>query len=190
MDGWIRAFTASLPSICAPLFKVGHAIFRYGAYHLKQVQIFQMDPLIFHHAHLMPGWQAPWLGVDVVQISGVRASLAAFGERFVRRLFTQAEAAYAGQSDELCAERLAVRFAAKEAALKAFGWCHQGIGWRQLEVHRQADGACLLWLHGRAAELAQSQGLTQWALSLSHDGDHAVAVVAGIHTLTSKISDT
>lgn len=138
-------------------------------------------PLTFHGGSVAaPAWQAPWLGVDVVHISRIRQSLAWFGERFVQRLFTAQEAADAGQAAALQAERLAARFAAKEAALKAFGLCHEGIGWRDLEVVRQADGSCHLVLHGRAAELVARSGLTQWALSMSHDGDHAVAVVAGV----------
>ena len=116
------------------------------------------------------------LGIDVVHISRIQESLAFFGERFMRRLFTADEVAYATLVPELTAQRLAARFAAKEAALKAFGLCEAGIDWRQLEVRRLPDGACELALHGKACELA---GTRSSALSLSHDGDYAMAVVAG-----------
>jgi len=144
----------------------------------------EMDPLIFNDIESNKGWHAPWLGVDVVQVSRIAESLSAFGERFTRRLFTPQEVLDAGNDSRVRLERLAARFAAKEATLKAFGWCHLGLCLRDIEVQRQASGACVLVLQGRAAELAQQQGITQWALSLSHDGDHAVAVVAA--TLPSQ----
>lgn len=144
----------------------------------------EMDHLIFNDEGSSKGWHAPWLGVDVVQVSRIAESLAAFGDRFTSRLFTPQEISDAGQESRVRVERLAARFAAKEAALKAFGWCHLGLSWRDIEVQRQAGGACVLALQGRAADLAQQQGITQWALSLSHDGDHAVAVVAA--TLPSQ----
>jgi holo-[acyl-carrier protein] synthase len=137
-----------------------------------------MAQLIFNDVESSKGWQAPWLGVDVVQVSHIAESVAAFGDRFTRRLFTPHEISDAGDEGRVRNERLAARFAAKEATLKAFGWCHLGLSWRDIEVRRQAGGACVLALQGRAAELAQQQGITQWALSMSHDGDHAVAVVA------------
>jgi holo-[acyl-carrier protein] synthase len=143
-----------------------------------------MVSVVFNDIQSSKGWQAPWLGVDVVQVSHIAESLAAFGDRFTRRLFTQQEISDAGEEARVRDERLAARFAAKEATLKAFGWCHLGLSWRDMEVRRQASGACVLALHGRAAELAQQQGIHQWALSLSHDGDHAVAVVAA--TLPSQ----
>jgi holo-[acyl-carrier protein] synthase len=117
------------------------------------------------------------LGVDIVQISRVDESLGRFGERFMRRLFTADELAYATAVQPLTAQRLAARFAAKEAALKAFDLCESGIDWREIEVQRQSNGSCCLALHGKAAALA---GVPPGpiALSLSHDGDYATAVVA------------
>jgi holo-[acyl-carrier protein] synthase len=116
------------------------------------------------------------LGIDVVQVSRVGESLASFGERFMQRLFTSDELAYATSVEALTVERLAARFAAKEAALKAFDWCESGIDWREIEVQRQHGGACRLALHGKAAAMAgiDAAGI---ALSLSHDGDYAMAVV-------------
>jgi holo-[acyl-carrier protein] synthase len=117
------------------------------------------------------------LGADIVEISRIEQSLDRFGERFLRRLFTQAEIDYATQVRELTAQRLAARFAAKEAALKAFNLCEAGIDWRQIEVRREGDGACRLVLHGKAAALAGEQA-GQACVSLSHDGDYAIGVVA------------
>jgi holo-[acyl-carrier protein] synthase len=108
------------------------------------------------------------VGIDLVQISRISGSLEAFGDRFLRRIYCAGELAYAGRD----CERLAARFAAKEAAKKALGL--DGVGWRELEVVRQPDGACELVLHGAARAAAGERSL---ALSMSHEGDHATAVV-------------
>ena len=108
------------------------------------------------------------VGIDLVQISRIAESLALFGERFLRRVFTDGELAYAARHPE----RLAARFAAKEAAKKALAL--DGIGWRELEVVRAESGACEILLHGSARAAAGTSAL---ALSMSHEGDHATAVV-------------
>src|SRR5438445_5736332 len=95
------------------------------------------------------------VGIDLVRVSRVAASLERFGERFLRRVFTPAEIAYATASPSLTAERLAARFAAKEAAVKALGLAETGVGWRQLEVVRQPSGMCQLSLHGAALDAAR-----------------------------------
>lgn len=120
------------------------------------------------------------VGVDVVMISHIEDSLRRFGQRFVDRLFSPRESSYAMQSRELAAQRLAARFAAKEAAIKAFGWSEASIDWRDIEVVRTDTGACHLELHGQAARLLAAWGPAQIALSLSHDGNYAVAVVTAL----------
>lgn len=120
------------------------------------------------------------LGIDIAQISAIADSLARFGDHFMRRIFCAAETAYAVQVPAQTAQRLAARFAAKEAAMKAFGLSEAGVGWRDIEVIRAPDGACSLRLHGRAAEWVERSGCKQFAVSLSHDGDYATAVVAAI----------
>ena len=129
---------------------------------------------------LLPGQGALRVGIDTVQVSGVRASLDAFGERFVTRLFTAHEIETAGRSPAQRAERLAARFAAKEAAIKAFDLAEAGIDWRHIEVRSDAAGRPHLALHGRAAECARRLGSSAMALSLSHDGDQACAIVAAL----------
>jgi holo-[acyl-carrier protein] synthase len=113
------------------------------------------------------------VGVDLVRVSRIAESLQLFGERFMRRLFTADEIAYATAVPALTPERLAARFAAKEAARKAL-CAPDGIGWRQIEVRRTPSGACDLVLHDAAARAAGT-GMT--AVSLSHEGDYATAVV-------------
>ncbi len=104
-------------------------------------------------------------------------SLARFGDRFLRRVFTEAEIAYATAAPAQTAERLAARMAAKEATVKALRLAHEGIGWRQIEVARDPSGACELVLHGRAKEIAAALGVDDMTVSLSHEGQYATAVV-------------
>ncbi len=108
------------------------------------------------------------VGIDLVQVSRIAESIAQFGDAFVARVFTDAEAAYARRDPQ----RLAARFAAKEAAKKALAL--DGVGWRDLEVVRLASGACEMRLHGAAQ--ASAAGCTL-ALSMSHEGDYATAIV-------------
>jgi holo-[acyl-carrier protein] synthase len=116
------------------------------------------------------------VGVDLTSISRIAESLGHFGDRFLHRIFTAGEIAYAMSAPALTLERLAARFAAKEAALKAFGLVDRGVSWRDIEVTTSASGACALSLHGRARAMAAG-GADSAALSLSHEGDLATAIV-------------
>lgn len=117
------------------------------------------------------------VGLDLVDIRRIRESMERFGGRFLTRLFSENEIAYARQAGDQCAERLAARFAAKEAAIKALALAEAGVAWRDIEVRKLDDGACRLALHGKAAACATALGVSEIALSLSHDGDYAGAVV-------------
>jgi len=120
------------------------------------------------------------VGLDLVDVRRMRESINRFGDRLMRRLFSDQEIAYATANQARTAEHLAARFAAKEAAVKAFSLSEVGAGWRDIEVRRHNDGACSLELRGRAAQAAQRLGVTHIALSLSHDGDYAGAVVTAL----------
>jgi holo-[acyl-carrier protein] synthase len=117
------------------------------------------------------------LGIDIVQISRIEQSLLAFGDRFTRRLFTERERGDADQHTGLASRRYAARFAAKEATLKAFDLAHAGINWRDIEVLVNGQGGCALQLHGKAARLVDALPAENISLSLSDDGDYALAVV-------------
>ena len=118
------------------------------------------------------------IGLDLVHIPRIAQSLSSFGTRFECKLFTEQEIAYASSAQPHRAERFAARFAAKEAAIKALRLSNAGVGWRELEVCRHADGECTMRLHGRAAQIATDAGLgTELLACLSHDGDYAAAVV-------------
>jgi holo-[acyl-carrier protein] synthase len=123
------------------------------------------------------------VGVDVVSIAEVSAALDRFGDRYVRRAFTADEAAYCRRSaGSTTAERFAVRFAAKEAAVKALQPRRRWTDWSAVEVQRDKSGRCALVLRREAAALAGRRGIAQLELSMSHDGDHAVAVVVALRT--------
>jgi holo-[acyl-carrier protein] synthase len=122
----------------------------------------------------------PGVGIDLVMVSRVEASLARFGERFLRRVFTDGEIAYATSTPALAAERLAARFAAKEATIKALDLAEAGVGWRQIEVLREASGRVVLALHGAARAAADEAGVGELSLSLTHEGDYSAAVVLAL----------
>jgi len=116
----------------------------------------------------------------VVAIERIAVLLDAHGERFTLRVFTRAEQSYAEMSPIRRAERYAVRFAAKEAALKALGTgLRGGIAWTDVEVVGSLDGAPQLILHGAALSVAERRGIGQWLVSLSHSGGIAIASVIG-----------
>jgi holo-[acyl-carrier protein] synthase len=116
-------------------------------------------------------------GIDIAEVPRIGESIERFGERFLRRVFTEGEILYC-ESKANRVERYAARFAAKEAAMKALGtgW-NQGIRWRDVEVCRQPGSRPTLRFHGKAAERATRLKTTNVALSLSHTPDHAIANV-------------
>jgi holo-[acyl-carrier protein] synthase len=123
------------------------------------------------------------VGVDVVSVAEVSAAIDRFGDRYVRRTFTADEAAYCQSSScRATAERFAVRFAAKEAALKALQPARPWTDWSAIEVQRYKSGRCGLVLRREAAALAGRRRIERLELSMSHDGDHAVAVVVALRT--------
>ena len=115
------------------------------------------------------------VGVDVIEIGRVAATLERFGDRFLQRVYTPGEIEYCRGR----APQLAARFAAKEAVMKALGTGTRGVGWREVEVTRKRTGEPQIALHGRAAARAQHLGIDRLAVSLSHSRDYAVASVVG-----------
>ncbi|HLW87734.1 MAG TPA: holo-[acyl-carrier-protein] synthase [Terriglobales bacterium] len=116
-------------------------------------------------------------GIDIAEVPRIAASIARFGDRFVRRIFTEGEIRYC-DSKANRVERYAARFAAKEAAMKAIGtgWNH-GVTWRDVEVSRMPGGRPTISFHGKAAEFAARLGAKHVALSLTHTAEHAIAQV-------------
>ena len=111
-------------------------------------------------------------GVDLVDVGhfrrGAHASPNVIGKVFTRQELDECS----GQWD-----RLAARFAAKEAAAKALGTGIRGVSWQEFEIVSLDTGEPLLRLYGNARQQAEALGLAHWAVSLSHTANLAVAVV-------------
>jgi holo-[acyl-carrier protein] synthase len=114
-------------------------------------------------------------GIDLVRIDRIDGVRRAHGERFLNRIFTAGEREYC-LSGKNAAERLAGRFAAKEAVMKVLGTGWRGeMRWTDVETLPNALGQPLVTLHGAAAKLAESRGIARVLLSISHTREHAIA---------------
>ena len=117
------------------------------------------------------------IGIDVIQNDRIRDSIQRFGDRFLNRIYTEAEMEYCRK----CAQpeiHYAARFAAKEAAFKALGtgWA-AGVKWKDVEVVKLPSGKPELHLYGEALTHATSAGAKQFFVSLTHDQSVSCAVV-------------
>jgi holo-[acyl-carrier protein] synthase len=117
------------------------------------------------------------IGTDLAEVSRIQRSVERYGERFLRRVYTDREIAYAMHKRNF-AERLAARFAAKEAGMKAIGtgW-RRGVTWKDFEVINEPSGRPTLRLTGVAQSFAQLLGALHVTLSLTHTAALAFAVV-------------
>jgi len=117
------------------------------------------------------------IGIDMVEISRLEKALERWGDRFLKRVFTEAEIEYCHHTVR-AASRFALRFAAKEAFSKALGLgFRNGLTLRHIEVERGHNGRPHLSLHKMAKELCERHGIKNSFLSLSDNGLYAVAVV-------------
>lgn len=115
------------------------------------------------------------VGVDLIEIPRIQRSLDDFGERFLRRVYTERERdRYRDRISELAA-----RFAAKEAISKALGTGIRGIKWREMEILPNRRGKPIVVLHGTAADRAALLGITDFDVSLTHSRSDAMAFVVG-----------
>jgi len=121
------------------------------------------------------------VGMDIVETKRIADSLERFGDRFLNRVFLDGEVAYS-RSMKFPHLHLAARFAAKEAISKAFGTgIGRELGWRDLEIIREPGGAPRVRLHGRAEAYANTRGIREVHISLSHTAEYgaASAVIVG-----------
>jgi holo-[acyl-carrier protein] synthase len=122
-------------------------------------------------------------GVDILHIPRMKLAIERYGQRLLDRCFTAAEI----KSCRGFAEEFAARYAAKEAVSKTLGvglriMSPFGIKFHEVEILPDRYGKPHVHLHGRAAQLAQDQGLTEWSVSMTHEKEYAVAfVVATSH---------
>jgi holo-[acyl-carrier protein] synthase len=118
------------------------------------------------------------LGIDIIKVDRIRATLAKFGRRFSGRVLTPDEDRYVRDRPET----FAGRWAAKEAVSKVLGLGVRGIGWRDIEIERLPTGQPSVRLQGRAAERAIQLGMGRIAVSITHEAEYAVAIAFGVRT--------
>ena len=116
-------------------------------------------------------------GVDLAEVGRIRDAIGRHGERFIRRIYTDAEIAYVERKANRF-ERYAGRFAAQEAGMKAIGtgW-KRGVRWQDFEVSNLPSGRPTLRLHGVAARLAEEMGVKSISLSITHTAEMGMAQV-------------
>ena len=117
------------------------------------------------------------IGIDLVDCARIESSIERFGERFLKRVFTEGEIAYS-QSMKYPARHFAARFAAKEALSKAFGTgIGKSMGWRDLDVQKKESGEPFVVLSGGAEQMANERGVTRVWISLSHTDQVGMATI-------------
>src|SRR3954452_8112701 len=117
------------------------------------------------------------IGVDLVECARIQHSLDRFGDRFLRRVFTDGEIAYS-TGMKFPARHLAAGFAAKEAVSKAFGTgIGKSMGWRDMDVQKKPSGEPFLVLTGGPQKLAKDRNVIRSLITLSHPDHHAMAVI-------------
>ena len=99
------------------------------------------------------------VGTDLCSVQAVADSVATFGDRYLRRIYTDHELEYCGTDPARANERLAARFAAKEAAVKVLRPVDVRPNWLSIEVRRDPGGWCELSLTGSAAEMAEQASI-------------------------------
>ena len=116
-------------------------------------------------------------GIDLAEVPRIRASIEKYGDRFLARVYTERERAYVERKANKF-ERYAARFAAKEAGMKALGtgW-RRGVTWHDFEVANLPSGRPTLRLHGAAKQIADSMGVKNISLSLTHTAENGMAFV-------------
>jgi holo-[acyl-carrier protein] synthase len=114
------------------------------------------------------------LGLDIVEVDRIRRAVTRWGEAFLSRVLTPEERA-GDYGARATAERLAGRFAAKEAVMKALGMGLRGIGWQEIEITVDPLGKPGVRLTGRAAAVADRLGVRVWRLAISHTRLFAIA---------------
>lgn len=118
------------------------------------------------------------VGIDIIEVERVRKVYEHHGERFLKRVFTEAEVRQCRGK----ASRLAGRFAAKEAISKALGTGLHGVSWSEMEVVQLRSGRPTVTLHGNAKHRAQFLGISAFDVSIADLKDFSIAIAVAIQT--------
>ena len=117
-----------------------------------------------------------YTGIDIIEIERIKKAITRWGERFLRRIYTDPELRLSGRKPQ----SLAARFACKEAVMKLLGTGKKGINWLEIETLSHPSGKPLVNLYGRAQSEANKLGVKEIAVSLSHSKEYAIASVVGV----------
>jgi holo-[acyl-carrier protein] synthase len=121
---------------------------------------------------------APYrVGIDLVEVSQVADAMARFGGRYLNRIFTPHELACAQRGATFDPHTLAARFAAKEATIKVLRPIGAHPAWQSIELRRLPSGSCEIALTNTAAVMAEAEGITSIAVSVTHEATMAASVV-------------
>ena len=112
-------------------------------------------------------------GVDMIEVNRLREAIERHGERFVQRIYTQAEIKELNGN----LPSLAARFAGKEAVAKALATGIGDLSWLEVEILRGPRHEPVLNLYGAAKDIADKRGIKHWSITLSHTHEHALAFV-------------
>ena len=114
-------------------------------------------------------------GIDLVDCPRIEEMINRHGERFIDRVFTVAEQAYADKNKN-SVEKYAGRFAAKEAILKLMGTGWRGkIAWTDIEIINNNNGQPKVTLDGEVKSIADELGISQISISITHTANFAIA---------------
>ena len=120
------------------------------------------------------------IGTDICQIDRVKSAYKRYGKRFLNRVLTKNEIKYITSKKRNLVNRLAGRFAGKEAVSKVLGTGLRGVYFQEIEILRKKSGAPKIVLYKRALKKAKQSGLSSFEISISHEKDFALAIVVGV----------
>jgi len=117
------------------------------------------------------------IGYDMVEVQRIESVLSRWGDRFEKRVFTPQELEYCGNKENRF-QRLASRFAVKEAVFKALGtgW-QRGVGWTEIAVTNNDLGKPSVTLSGRTKQLSQQMGVRNIFVSMTHTSNYGAAQI-------------
>ena len=125
-------------------------------------------------------------GIDLVDCPRIEQMIQRHGERFIKRVFTDAEQSYA-RANKNDVEKLAGRFAAKEAILKLMGTGWRGrIAWTDIEVINNAAGQPEVTLSGEVKKIADKLGIKHISVSITHTANFAIASAVALAQSNEK----
>ncbi len=115
-------------------------------------------------------------GVDMEEVDRIGQLTSPIRTRFIERIFTPAERTIKPMRDD----HVTGIFCAKEAVVKALGCGIGMVSWHDVQILADDHGKPIIQLSGKAAEIAASQGIQSWSVSISHTRTHAIAMVVGL----------